>query len=117
MDVCNQFIKFDFGSSAADIESLKEENKQLTEENLIRSGETSILRADLMQLRKLMEKRDADASKQLDVLKRQIKDMDTQHNKQLEASRTEMKFKVTSFLKNLGILNGTVIVTEQHLGT
>jgi len=70
-----------------------------------------------MQLRKLMEKRDADASKQLDVLKRQIKDMDTQHNKQLEASRTEMKFKVTSFLKNLGTLNGTVIVTEQHLGT
>ena len=86
---------------AADIELLKEENKQLSEENLIRSGETSILRADLLQLRKLLEKRDADASKQLDVLKKQIKDMDTQHHKQVEASKTEMKFKVLVFFYSL----------------
>ncbi len=79
---------------AAELEKLKEENRKLTELNLIKNGETTILRADLQNFRTVMEKREAETSQQLVSLRKQVQQMDTQHSKQLEASKTEMKFKV-----------------------
>lgn len=79
---------------AAELEKLKEENRKLTELNLIKNGETTILRADLQNIRTVMEKREAETSQQLVSLRKQVQQMDLQQSKQLEASKTEMKFKV-----------------------
>lgn len=77
-----------------ELQHLKDENQKLIETNLIKNGETTILRADLQNLRTVMEKREAEASQQLASLRKQVQQMDVQHTKQLEASKTEMKFKV-----------------------
>lgn len=77
-----------------DVEKLKEENKQLLEANLVKTGESSILRADLQNLRLAMEKREVETNQQIAVLQKRIQQMDSQHQKQLESSKTELKFKV-----------------------
>lgn len=79
---------------------LKDENQKLIETNLIKNGETTILRADLQNLRTVMEKREAESSQLLASLRKQVQQMDTQHSKQLEATKTEMKFKVSHLLFN-----------------
>ena len=82
-----------------EIERLKKENQQLAEANLIKTGETSILRADIQNIRMTFEKRDAEATQELTSLRKQIKQMESQHHKQVESSKTEMKFKVVKFVK------------------
>lgn len=77
-----------------EIEKLKEENKKLAEANLMKTGESSILRADIQNLRLSMERREAETNQQIALLQKRIQQMDSQHQKQLEASKTELKFKV-----------------------
>ncbi|KAI9560395.1 hypothetical protein GHT06_014412 [Daphnia sinensis] len=77
----------------AELELLKEENRRLCETNLIKNGETTILRTDLQSVRAAMEKREIEVCQQLASLKEKVIHMDTQYSKQLEASKTEMKFK------------------------
>ena len=60
----------------------------------MKAGEASILRADVQSLRSTLEKRELESSQQLAALKNQVKQMDSNHLKQIEASKTEMKFKV-----------------------
>ncbi|XP_057366029.1 uncharacterized protein LOC130686887 isoform X2 [Daphnia carinata] len=77
----------------AELELLKEENRRLSETNLMKNGETTILRTDLQNVRAAMEKREMEVCQQLASLKDKVHHMDTQYSKQLEASKTEMKFK------------------------
>ncbi|KZS13990.1 Uncharacterized protein APZ42_020613 [Daphnia magna] len=77
----------------AELELLKEENRRLCETNLMKNGESTILRTDLQSVRAAMEKREIEVSHQLASLKEKVIHMDTQYSKQLEASKTEMKFK------------------------
>lgn len=92
-------IRFWFSTDyEQEIERLKNENQQLIDANLIKTGETSILRADIQNLRISFEKRDSEATQELTALRKQIKQMESQHHKQVESSKTEMKFKVL-FLK------------------
>ena len=84
-----------------EIERLKNENQQLIDANLIKTGETSILRADIQSLRISFEKRDTEATQELISLRKQIKQMEAQHHKQVESSKTEMKFKVLFNLKDV----------------
>uniref|UniRef100_A0A0P6GKU8 Uncharacterized protein n=1 Tax=Daphnia magna TaxID=35525 RepID=A0A0P6GKU8_9CRUS len=77
----------------AELELLKEENRRLCETNLMKNGESTILRTDLQSVRAAMEKREIEVSHQLASLKEKLIQMDTQYSKQLEASKTEMKFK------------------------
>ena len=77
-----------------ELEKLKEENRRLSETNLVKNGETTILRADLQNIRSVMEKREVEASQQIASLQKKVTLIDTQYSKQLEASKTEMRFKV-----------------------
>ena len=77
----------------AEIEKLKEENKKLHEENLVKSGESSILRADVLQLRLQIDKREQEIATKFTGLKKQAEEAEARYIKQLEACRTEMKFK------------------------
>ncbi len=79
---------------AGELEKLKEENRRLSESNLVKNGETTILRADLQNIRSVMEKREVEASQQISLLQKKVTQIDVQYSKQLEASKTEMKFKV-----------------------
>ena len=87
-----------------EIERLKNENQQLVDANLIKTGETSILRADIQSLRTSFEKRETEANQELTALRKQIKQMESHHHKQVESSKTEMKFKVVWHMKLLLIL-------------
>ncbi|EFX62182.1 hypothetical protein DAPPUDRAFT_337317, partial [Daphnia pulex] len=78
---------------AAELEKLKEENRRLSETNLVKNGETTILRADLQNIRSVMEKREVEANQQISLLQKKVTQIDMQYSKQLEASKTEMKFK------------------------
>ena len=60
----------------------------------MKNGETTILRADLQNIRSVMEKREVEASQQIASLQKKVTLIDTQYSKQLEASKTEMRFKV-----------------------
>jgi hypothetical protein len=79
---------------AAELEKLKEENRRLSETNLVKNGETTILRADLQNIRSVMEKREVEANQQISSWQKKVTQIDMQYSKQLEASKTEMKFKV-----------------------
>ena len=87
----------------ADFERLKEENRKLSEANLIKNGETTILRADLQNLRTSTEKREAEKLKEISSLRKQVQEMNMQHSKQLEATKTELKFKVCFVLLSLKV--------------
>lgn len=76
------------------MERLKEENRRLAEANLTKAGEASILRADVQSLKTALEKKELESSQQLAALKKQVQQMDANHHKQIEASKTEMRFKV-----------------------
>ena len=80
------------------MERLKEENKKLQEANLTRAGEASILRADVQNLKNTIERREVESSQQLNMLKKQVQQMNADHQKQIESSKTEMKFKVCCLL-------------------
>ena len=83
-----------FSDYLKQIDQLKEENKQLSELNLTSKGESAILRADLQQMRVLLEKRDCESSQKLLAMKKQTEEAEARLKKQLEAFKTEMKFKV-----------------------
>lgn len=80
--------------STLELEHLRDENHKLFETNLQKEGETSILRAEVMSLRTQREKIETETSQELAALKKQLTEKTLQHTKELEASKTEMKFKV-----------------------
>lgn len=92
--MCNELFFFS-AVYEKEIDRLKKENQQLTDANLMKTGETSILRAEIQSTRMTFEKRDAEATQELTTLRKQIKQMESQHHKQVESSKTEMKFKVS----------------------
>ena len=78
----------------AELERLREENRKLSVANLIKNGETTILRADLQNLRTSTEKKELEKAQEIATLRKQVQQIDMHHSKQLEAAKTEMKFKV-----------------------
>ena len=88
-------------ASNQNVQMLKEENCRLAEELMVRSGETSILRVDLQQFKMKFQKRETETSQQIAELRKQIAISEALHNKELDAQRTEMKFRVSYFTKLL----------------
>jgi hypothetical protein len=70
---------------AAELEKLKEENRRLSETNLVKNGETTILRADLQNIRSVMEKREVEANQQISLWQKKVTQIDMQYSKQLLA--------------------------------